>query len=31
MYTFVAVVYFIISFGLSSMVKNLQALIAIIR
>ena len=31
MYTFVAVVYFIISFGLSSMVKNLQARIAIIR
>ena len=31
MYTFVAVVYFIISFGLSSAVKNLQARIAIIR
>jgi len=31
MYTFVAAVYFVISFGLSSMVKNLQARIAIIR
>jgi glutamate/aspartate transport system permease protein len=31
MYTFVAVVYFLISFGLSSMVKSLQARIAIIR
>ncbi|MEO8143456.1 MAG: amino acid ABC transporter permease [Betaproteobacteria bacterium] len=31
MYTFVAVVYFVISFGLSSLVKNLQARIAIIR
>ena len=31
MYTFVAVVYFIISFGLSIMVKHLQARIAIIR
>ena len=31
MYTFVAVIYFIISFGLSNMVKNLQARIAIIR
>jgi glutamate/aspartate transport system permease protein len=31
MYTFVAVVYFIISFGLSSLVKQLQARIAIIR
>jgi glutamate/aspartate transport system permease protein len=31
MYTFAAVVYFIISFGLSSLVKNLQARIAIIR
>ncbi|HEX9278774.1 MAG TPA: ABC transporter permease subunit [Casimicrobiaceae bacterium] len=31
MYTFVAVVYFIISFGLSYLVKNLQAKIAVIR
>jgi len=31
MYTFVAVVYFAISFGLSSMVKTLQARIAIVR
>jgi glutamate/aspartate transport system permease protein len=31
MYTFAAVVYFIISFGLSTLVKNLQARIAIIR
>jgi glutamate/aspartate transport system permease protein len=31
MYTFVAVVYFIISFGLSSLVKRLQDRIAIIR
>jgi glutamate/aspartate transport system permease protein len=31
MYTFVAVVYFVISYGLSSMVKNLQARIAIVR
>ena len=31
MYSFVAVVYFIISFGLSSLVKQLQARIAIIR
>jgi glutamate/aspartate transport system permease protein len=31
MYTFVAVVYFIISFGLSSLVKQLQQRIAIIR
>ena len=31
MYTFVAVVYFVISFGLSSLVKNLQSRIAIIR
>ena len=31
MYTFVAVVYFVISFGLSSLVKQLQARIAIIR
>jgi glutamate/aspartate transport system permease protein len=31
MYTFVAVVYFVISFGLSSLVKTLQARIAIIR
>jgi glutamate/aspartate transport system permease protein len=31
MYTFVAVVYFIISFGLSSLVKQLQNRIAIIR
>ena len=31
MYTFAALVYFIISFGLSSLVKNLQARIAIIR
>ena len=31
MYTFVAVVYFVISFGLSTLVKNLQARIAIIR
>jgi glutamate/aspartate transport system permease protein len=31
MYTFVAVVYFIISFGLSSLVKQLQSRIAIIR
>jgi glutamate/aspartate transport system permease protein len=31
MYTFAAVVYFVISFGLSSLVKNLQARIAIIR
>src|SRR5499426_316236 len=31
MYTFAAVVYFVISFGLSTLVKNLQARIAIIR
>ena len=31
MYTFVAVVYFIVSFGLSTLVKQLQARIAIIR
>jgi glutamate/aspartate transport system permease protein len=31
MYTFVAVVYFVISFGLSTLVKHLQAKIAIIR
>jgi glutamate/aspartate transport system permease protein len=31
MYSFVAVVYFVISFGLSFLVKNLQARIAIIR
>ncbi|HEY6966530.1 MAG TPA: ABC transporter permease subunit, partial [Burkholderiales bacterium] len=31
MYTFVAVVYFVISYGLSSVVKNLQNRIAIIR
>jgi glutamate/aspartate transport system permease protein len=31
MYTFAAVVYFIISFGLSSLVKKLQARIAIVR
>jgi glutamate/aspartate transport system permease protein len=31
MYTFVAVVYFVISFGLSTLVKHLQARIAIIR
>ena len=31
MYSFVAVVYFIVSFGLSSLVKNLQNRIAIIR
>jgi len=31
MYTFVAVVYFVISFGLSTLVKRLQARIAIIR
>ncbi len=31
MYSFVAVVYFVISFGLSSLVKQLQARIAIIR
>ena len=31
MYTFVAIVYFIFSFGLSALVKNLQARIAIIR
>ncbi len=31
MYSFVAVVYFIISFGLSTLVKHLQARIAIIR
>ena len=31
MYTFVAVVYFVISFGLSTLVKNLQQRIAIIR
>ena len=31
MYTFVAVVYFVVSFGLSSLVKNLQTRIAIIR
>src|SRR5512132_3442233 len=31
MYTFVAVVYFIMSFGLSTLVKNLQARIAIVR
>jgi len=31
MYSFAAVVYFVISFGLSSLVKNLQARIAIIR
>ena len=31
MYSFVAVVYFIISFGLSSLVKRLQAKVAVIR
>ena len=31
MYTFAAVIYFIISFGLSSLVKQLQARIAIVR
>ena len=31
MYSFVAVVYFVISFGLSTLVRNLQARIAIIR
>ncbi len=31
MYTFVAVIYFIMSFGLSALVKNLQQRIAIIR
>jgi glutamate/aspartate transport system permease protein len=31
MYTFVAVVYFVISYGLSSLVKKLQDRIAIIR
>jgi len=31
MYTFAAVVYFVVSFGLSTLVKNLQARIAIIR
>ena len=31
MYTFVAVVYFVISFGLSTLVKRMQARIAIIR
>ena len=31
MYTFAAVVYFVISYGLSSLVKNLQARIAIVR
>jgi glutamate/aspartate transport system permease protein len=31
MYTFAAVVYFVISFGLSSLVKQLQSEIAIIR
>ena len=31
MYSFVAVVYFVVSFGLSTLVKNLQARIAIIR
>jgi len=31
MYTFAAVVYFVISYGLSTLVKNLQARIAIIR
>jgi glutamate/aspartate transport system permease protein len=31
MYTFVAVIYFVISFGLSSLVRQLQARIAIIR
>jgi glutamate/aspartate transport system permease protein len=31
MYTFAAVVYFIISFGLSTLVKQLQARIAIVR
>ena len=31
MYSFVAVVYFVISFSLSSLVKRLQAKIAIIR
>ena len=31
MYTFVAVVYFLVSFGLSTLVKNLQSRIAIIR
>jgi glutamate/aspartate transport system permease protein len=31
MYSFVAVVYFVISFGLSTLVKHLQARIAIIR
>ena len=31
MYTFVAVVYFIISFGLSTLVRQLQGRIAVIR
>jgi glutamate/aspartate transport system permease protein len=31
MYSFVAVVYFIISFGLSTLVKSLQERIAVIR
>jgi len=31
MYTFVAVVYFVISFGLSTLVKSLQERIAVIR
>jgi len=31
MYSFVAVVYFVMSFGLSTLVKNLQARIAVIR
>ena len=31
MYTFVGLVYFIISFGLSTLVKRLQARLAVIR
>ena len=31
MYTFVALVYFLISFGLSTLVKHLQAKVAVIR
>ena len=31
MYTFVAVVYFVISFGLSTLVKRLQDRVAILR
>jgi glutamate/aspartate transport system permease protein len=31
MYSFVAVIYFVVSFGLSTLVKNLQARIAIVR